>query len=99
MLGSPTRQSGLPLIQQGFSNWWHLSAWLVLVLVFLAFGLLWAFHQVTRNIVQQSELRLQIASEYNKATWHCNSLSGQLARKNCLSQRTLIASTVPARQP
>lgn len=99
MLGSPMRQSGLHLLQQGISNWLHLSAWPPIALVFVAVGLLWAFHQVTRGIVQQSEIRLQITSEYNKATWQCNSLSGQVTRKNCLAKRTVIASTVPARAP
>lgn len=99
MPGSPTRQSGLHLLQQGFSNCWHLSAWPTLLLVFVALGLIGSFHHVTRGIVQQSEIRLQITSEYNKATGYCNSLSGQVARKNCLAQRTVLASTVPERQP
>jgi hypothetical protein len=99
MRGFPGRQSGLHLWQHGLSTWLHSSAWPVMVLIFVALGLLWAFHHVTRGIVQQSELRLQIISVYNKATWHCNSLSGQVARENCLSQRKVIASEIAARQP
>lgn len=82
-----------------FANWLHSSAWPALLLIGVAFGLLWAFHQVTRGIVQQSEVRTQITNEYNKATWRCNSMSGRLARKNCLSQRPVMASTTPAPKP
>jgi hypothetical protein len=69
-----------------------------MVWIFLVFGLLWAFHQVTSGIVQQSELRLQLASEYNKITWQCNSMRGQIERKKCLAQRTVMASAVPVRE-
>ena len=88
MRGFPTRQSGL-----------HSSVWPGLVLILVALGLLWAFLQVTRGVVQQSELRLQSLSVHNKATWHCNSLSGQIARENCLSQRGALVNEANAHQP
>lgn len=99
MIDSPAPQSSWNRLQLGLANWLHLSAWPGLVLVFMAMGLLWAFHQVTLGIVQQSEVRLQVTNAYNKATWHCNSLGNSMARKNCLAQRTVIASTVPAHAP
>ncbi len=81
------------------ANWLHSSVWPILLLIGMALGLLWAFHQVTRGIVRQSEVRTQITNEYNKATWRCNSMSGRLARKNCLLQRPVMASTTPAQKP
>jgi len=91
--------SGLNLWQRGFSTWLQSSAWPAMVLIFAALGLLWSFHQVTRSGVQQSELRLQSISAYKKATWQCNSLSDQIARRNCLSQRIALASDATVRQP
>lgn len=99
MRNFPMLQSGLHLSRHGLSTCLHSSAWPCLVLILVALGLLWSFHQVTRGFVQQSELRLQIISVYNKATWHCNSLSDQIARENCLSQRKVIAGEISARLP
>ena len=82
-------------------GWWPSSAgaWAALVLGLLALGLLWAFYQVTRAVVQQSELRLQRISRYNQATWHCNGLREPIAREHCLLQRKVLSGDVAALLP
>ncbi len=87
------------LSRLGWSTAWDTSAWLCLILILVALGLLGAFHQVTRGIVQQSELRLQSINAYNKATGQCNGLSNRIARENCLEQRQVLASEMSAQQP
>lgn len=95
LLSAPMRQSGW---RQGC---WPSSAgaWAALVLILLALGLLWTFYQVTRAIVQQSELRLQRISIYNKATWHCNGLRDPVTREHCLLQRKVLAGELSASLP
>jgi hypothetical protein len=86
MRGFAMRQSDLQLWRHGLFAWVRSSVWPGVVLILVALGLLWAFHQLARGTVQQSELRLQSISMYNKATWHCNALGNQTTRNNCLSQ-------------
>ena len=95
----PVGHSGLSFWQHGFSNWLRSSAWPTMVLIFVALGLLWAFHQVTRSIVEQSETRRQIAIINNNATWHCNSQRSRIARQNCLANRVVVTSDTLALQP
>jgi hypothetical protein len=93
------RLSGLRLSHYRLSTCLHSSAWPGLVLILVALGLLWSFYKVTHDFVQQSELRWQTISVYNKATWHCKSLGDRTARENCLSQREVIAGEISARLP
>jgi hypothetical protein len=93
------RQSGLQLLPQDLLTRLHTSAWPGLILILVALGLLGAFHQVTCSIVKQSELRLQSISAYNKATWRCKLLRGQIARENCLSQLKVMPSEISAGLP
>jgi len=99
MPGFSMRQSGLNGWPHAWSTWLGSSVWPIMVLIFVAFGLLWAVHQVTHSIVQQSHKRAQIVSAYNKATWHCNRMLSRSARESCLSKRLVTASEIPAQQP
>ena len=101
LLSAQMRPSGWQRWQQAWSAWWPSSAgaWVSLVLVVFALGLLWTFYQVTRAIVQQSELRLQRISLYNQATWRCNGLREPMAREHCLSQRKVLTADVAALLP
>ncbi|TXT37073.1 MAG: hypothetical protein FD135_3862 [Comamonadaceae bacterium] len=96
---SSVHQPDWHLSRLGWSTGLDTSAWLCLILIVVALGLLGAFHQVTLGIVQQSELRLQNISAYNQATGHCNSLSDRIARQNCLSLRQVLASEISTSEP
>ena len=95
----PIRSSELHLLWQAWLIRLNSSVWPYLILIVLALGLLGAFHKVTSGIVQQSELRLQSISAYNKATGQCNGLSNRIARENCLAQRQVLVSEMSAQQP
>jgi hypothetical protein len=97
--GFCVHESGTHLPRLGWLTCQPSSTWASLALILLALGLLWTFHQVALGIVQRSELRLQIISEYNAATWRCNGLSSQVARKSCLSRRKALDSEMAARLP
>lgn len=73
-------------------SWVVSSVWSGTFLMLVAFGLLWAFHQVASDSVQQSEMRLKTISAFNQATWRCNNLNNQRARESCLAQRPALAS-------
>ena len=78
---------GLPHQRYHLPAWARSSFWPGLVLIVVACGLLWGLHHVANGIVQQSELRAQATSLQNKATWRCNTIGNQIARKNCLALR------------
>ena len=59
-----------------------LRLWPAVVAGMLCLGLLWSFHQVVTEAVQQAQLRHVAAAAYADAKWRCNLLRGA-EHSNC----------------
>lgn len=84
---------GLVVPQRALLQWWYglptwvrSPVWPAFLATLTILGLLLSFHQVVREAVQQSELRLRASALHNEATWRCSAMSSQRASEGCRSQ-------------
>jgi hypothetical protein len=81
-------------------SWQQVPAWLRLVLVLTAFGLVGSFHRVVRGAVEQGDLRRKATAASTDAHWRCmTQVRGPAARMDCFLRLNSASPTWPPPDP